>query len=335
MKIYPTFLPHAGCPHRCLFCAQEKTTGASRLPDPGEVTRWLDAVLPEQGDGEAAFYGGTFTLLPPPQQDAYLAAAAPFAHAGRIRGIRVSTRPDALDEECLERLRAGGVTTIEIGCQSFDDAVLANAGRGHSAAQSLAAVLRCRTFGFAVGIQLLPGLPGDHAGLALDSLRTALASRPAFVRIYPAVVIAGTELAALWKHGRYTPWSLDEAIETCADMLVLCYQAGVPVARLGLQQEAQLETGLLAGPYHPAFGQLVRSRLWRRLLTRADLSDSDCYVNPADLSDLYGHRRANRDCFGGRSVSRAVKTDRAVRRGMLRTAIGELSIYDPGISGVH
>lgn len=335
MKIYPIFIPHAGCPHQCLFCSQEKTSGANRMPTPGAVGRWLDEILPGQGDGEAAFYGGTFTLLPRPLQDDFLAAAAPFAACGRIRGVRISTRPDALDDSCLVYLRERGVTTVEIGCQSFADAVLTGAGRGHTVAQNLSAVQRCRQAGFDVGVQLLPGLPGEDPVLALDSLRTALALKPTFVRIYPAVVIAGTGLARLWAAGAYTPWSLDAAINACADMLALCRQADVPVARLGLHGEKQLEANLLAGPYHPAFGQLVRSRLWRRLLAQLGEAWKGNFVNPADLSDLYGHRGVNRDRLGAAERGRRVQTDRSVPRGVLRTTAGDLSIYDPVISGVQ
>jgi len=317
VKIYPIFIPHAGCPHRCLFCAQDRTASQLDVPDAGAVVRQLDDMLPDQGIGEIAFYGGTFSLLPIRQQQLYLAAAGQFIATGRVSGIRISTRPDALDEACLGPLQAGGVQTIEIGCQSFSDVVLMQAGRGHGAAESIAAVRRCRAAGFNVGVQLMPGLPGGNVEEAMSSLRQALELKPDFLRIYPTVVIAGTALAELWHAGDYQPWSLDRAVELCADMLLLCRQSDVPVIRLGLQQDSTLERNLLAGPFHPAFGQLVRSRIWRRALVRAGAQGRQVTVHPDDLSDVLGHRGENRVWLRNICPDFSLQVDAAVARGSL------------------
>lgn len=328
MKIYPVFIPHAGCPQRCLFCAQDRSAGQSDIPTIDAVVRCLDAMLPKHGRGEIAFYGGTFSLLPIPQQKLYLAAARGFIASGRVAGIRISTRPDALDETCLVHLHNEGVQTIEIGCQSFADAVLEQAGRGHSAAQSRVAVQRCRDAGFKVGIQLMPGLPGGDVEEAMSSLRQALELKPAFLRIYPTVVIAGTALAGLWKAGSYSPWSLDETVELCAEMLLLCRQSGVPVIRLGLQQDKSLTDNLLAGPFHPAFGQLVRSRIWRRALARAGILGQKVAVHPDDLSDVLGHRAENRSWLSNLCPDFSLQVDAAVARGSLRLANRNLTLAE-------
>jgi histone acetyltransferase (RNA polymerase elongator complex component) len=285
-------------------------------------------MLPKQGDGEIAFYGGTFSLLPIQQQQLYLCAAQDFIDSGRVDSIRISTRPDALDEDCLARLRNGGVQTIEIGCQSFADAVLEQAGRGHSAAQSSAAVQRCRDAGFNVGIQLMPGLPGGDVEEALSSLRRALELKPAFLRIYPTVVIAGTALAKLWDSEAYSPWSLDETVELCADMLLLCRQHDMPVIRLGLQQDESLGKNLLAGPFHPAFGQLVRSRIWRRALARVGILGLKLGVHPDDLSDVVGHRGENRSWLSNTYPDFSLQADAAVARGSMRLANRHLTLTE-------
>jgi histone acetyltransferase (RNA polymerase elongator complex component) len=178
-----------------------------------------------------------------------------------------------------------------------------------------------------VGVQLMPGLPGGDAAEALQSLRSALEMKPSFVRIYPTVVIDGTSLAELWKTGDFTPWTLDEAVDVCADMLHLCRLADIPVIRIGLQADAQLETNLLAGPYHPAFGQLVRSRLWRRALLRAGTHSRAISINPDDLSDALGHRAENREWLAQRGVSASLVTDKTIARGMLRRS-GEDFYFD-------
>ncbi len=335
MKIYPVFIPHAGCPHRCLFCAQDRSTGQSNVPVAKEVENWLGSVLPLHGEGEIAFYGGTFSLLPLEEQEHYLTTARRFVTCGRVAGVRISTRPDALGEVCVARLKGSGVTTVEIGCQSFSDSVLNKAGRGHAAAESITAVQRCQSAGLQVGVQLMPGLPGGDVEEALMSLRRALALKPSFVRIYPTVVIEGTELAALWRSGAYQSWALDETVELCAEMLLLCRQAGMPVIRLGLQPDAQLETNLLAGPYHPAFGQLVRSRLWRRALFNASSHGKQLSVHPNDLSDALGHRGENRLWLENADPEVHVTADKAVERGFLRTAGRDLPLNELSAQGGH
>ena len=328
MRIYPIFLAHAGCPHRCLFCAQDRSTSQAAAPDIKTVDNFLTHVLPLQGDGEIAFYGGTFSLLPIVDQELYLATASRFVTTGQVAGIRISTRPDALDDKCLARLQTYGVTTVEIGCQSFNDPVLTAAGRGHTAAESVSAVRRCQKAGFHVGVQLMPGLPRGDAEEAVISLQQTLKLKPAFVRIYPTVVIDGTALAGLWKSGAFQPWTLDEAVDICADMLLLCRQADMPVIRLGLQQDPQLEKNLLAGPYHPAFGQLVRSRLWRRALCHASSSARQFSVNPNDLGDALGHRNENRDWLKKTNPAVFVMADKAVQRGFLRISGQDVSLID-------
>ncbi len=335
MKIYPVFIPHAGCSHRCLFCAQDKSTSQSAIPDAKEVLKWLENVLPLQGDGEIAFYGGTFSLLPLDQQDRYLTTAGHFVASGRVAGIRISTRPDALDDICIARLQKSGVTTVEIGCQSFSDSVLIAAGRGHAATDCISAVKRCQNAGFQVGIQLMPGLPGSDAGEAMRTLRQALALKPSFVRIYPTVVIDGTELADLWNSGGYQPWTVDEAVDVCADMLLLCRQVSMPIIRLGLQCDPQLEKNLLAGPYHPAFGQLVRSRLWRRALFYASSHGKQLTVHPDDLSDAIGHRGENRDWLKKIKPEVRVIADKVVERGFLRMSGDDLPLIDLSALGGH
>lgn len=333
MKIYPIFIPHAGCPHHCLFCAQDQSTGQSDVPDVKTVDNHLETVLPLQGDGEIAFYGGTFSLLPLTQQDDYLTTAKRFVASGRVAGIRISTRPDALESLCIAHLKDSGVTTIEIGCQSFSASVLAAAGRGHTVSDNISAVERCLSVGLHVGVQLMPGLPGGDAEEALMSLRQALQLAPSFLRIYPTVVIDGTGLADLWKSGGYIPWGQDEAVDVCADMLHLCRQMKMPIIRLGLQQDPQLEKSLLAGPYHPAFGQLVRSRLWLRALLNAGAKSEQLLVNPNDLSDVLGHRGENRKWLQKTHPKFCVMADKAVERGFLRMFDQDIALHEMCTSG--
>lgn len=316
MRVYPVFLSNQGCPHRCLFCNQIRSSSCSDLLTKEALWEKLDRMLPEVGEGEIAFFGGTFTFLPESLQSTCLAVAADFILAGRASGVRLSTRPDGLSQERLEVLAGAGVTTIEIGCQSFDDRVLGASRRGHCANSIRDAVERCRRYDLQLGLQLMPGLPGSDADEAMLSLSQALLLRPDFLRVYPTLVLQGTELAELWAAGEYHPWSLEQAVAVCAEMLLLCREAGVPVIRLGLQQDSFLERNLLAGPHHPAFGQLVRSRLWRRAVMQAP-SSADVRVNPRDLSDALGHRAENRHWLRTRRPHQAVRSDSGVAQGQI------------------
>lgn len=326
MRIYPFFLQNAGCPHHCLFCNQERSVTSSAEVNAEKIAETLDEILPQKGDGEVAFYGGSFTMLAVERQKNYLDVVKPFIEQGRVRGIRVSTRSDALQGPALDLLQSYGVSTVEIGCQSFDDQVLARAQRGHSAEENRQAVLRCRAAGFQVGVQLMPGLPGGSSGEAVASADEAIKLTPDFLRIYPAVVLDGTGFAELWRSGSYMPWSLDETVDVCADILFKCRDVGVPVIRMGLQQDEQLVKNLLAGPFHPAFGQLVRSRLWRRALSRLSGEESKVSLNPVDFSDALGHCGDNREWFAQQDRALQLKTDQTVSPGSVRTAVRELPI---------
>jgi histone acetyltransferase (RNA polymerase elongator complex component) len=294
--IYPIFLPHAGCPHRCLFCAQVLTSACSHQPDPARVFATLLSALPSGGNAELAFYGGSFTLLAAREQERWLELGGRLLAAGRIAALRVSTRPDAVTPLIARQLAAAGVTTVELGCQSFDPEVLRRSGRGHSADAAALALPCLRAEGIAVGFHLMPGLPGADAEEALNSLSTALALRPDFLRIHPTIVLRETALAALYEAGEYTPLSLSTAVQLCALMLCRARAARIPVIRFGLMANENLDSGgaVVAGPYHPAFGQLIRSHLWlERISALAEAGCRAFRLHPADLADVFGQHRSN------------------------------------------
>lgn len=294
--IYPVFLPHAGCPHRCIYCAQTLTGASPCLPEPGKILEALLGMLPLRGGGELAFYGGSFTLLEESEQKRWLALGGGLMAQGRIAAMRVSTRPDAVSPQTAERLAAAGVATVELGCQSFDSGVLRRAGRGHGPRAARQALTLLQAQGIAVGIHLMPGLPGADDEEALNSLAAALELQPDFLRIHPTIVLRGTSLEKLYRDGEYTPLTLAAAVQLCATMFRQTHRARVPVIRFGLQANENLDSGdaVVAGPYHPAFGQLIRSRLWLERLTA--LAESGCRsfrCHPADLGDILGQRRSN------------------------------------------
>ncbi|MDZ7697026.1 MAG: radical SAM protein [Deltaproteobacteria bacterium] len=272
--IIPIFIPHEGCPHRCVFCEQHKITDRqTRGVAPADVTDLLRQALASprfdvKRCPEAAFYGGTFTGLSRARMKGLMDAVTPFMKEGLIRSMRVSTRPDALDAERLGLMKAYGVRTVELGVQSMDDHVLLESRRGHTARDTLRAVQALQGAGFQVGIQLMPGLPGDSPALFEKTVAAVLRLKPDMIRLYPAVVIRGTELARRYAEGTYEPMPLAEAVTLCRDATMRFEAEGIPVIRLGLHGSPSLtEAGaLVAGPWHPAFGFLVRSAIHHRVI---------------------------------------------------------------------
>ncbi len=273
----PVFIPHLGCPHRCVFCDQWKTSSARSLPDRESIQHRIESYLESASPGilwkELAFFGGNFTGLRPEIQAELLDAAGEYLQNDSIQGIRVSTRPDYIDGPVLNLLRSYGVTTVELGIQSFSDTVLAAAGRGHSSRDSVRAIELLKNVGFKTVIQLMPGLPGEDRAGSLESARRSIGMVPDGMRIYPAVVLSGTEMETLYRSGRYSPLSLEEAVDLCAEILHLCDDADIPVIRTGLHPlSPDAEKNVIAGPYHPAFGFLVKARVKRNLMEKEIVS---------------------------------------------------------------
>lgn len=263
-RILPVFLPFAGCPERCVYCAQQAVTGNRPAPLEDRLA-WLRQELASRQRVAAApvdvgFFGGTFTALPAGWPDHFLDAAVQFKACGTVGDIRCSTRPDATAPSLLHRLRTNGLDMVELGIQSFNDSVLQAARRGYSGLQARDACRRVKDAGLELGIQLMPGLPGMDANQFKRDIDTALDMAPAVVRLYPTMVLEGTELGRQWRQGTYTPWGLNDTVRALGDAVLRFWKAGIPVIRIGLPPEPGLRDFVLAGPEHPALGQLVRSR---------------------------------------------------------------------------
>jgi histone acetyltransferase (RNA polymerase elongator complex component) len=302
--IIPFFIPHSGCPHQCVFCNQKNITGQTSpiAPSavPQKITEYL-AINSSDEPAQVAFFGGSFTALPFETQRTYLTAVQPFIRTGKIAGIRLSTRPDCITDETLSRLKEYHVTAIELGVQSMDDAVLAHTGRGHTSADTVNAVSLIKSRNFRIGLQLMPGLPGDSADGFMKTIDKVIGLKPDFVRIYPSLVIKDTPLEGQYTSGRFMPLSLDDAVALCREALERFELAGIDVIRIGLQPTEELERPgtIVAGPYHPAFRQLVESSIlldkMRSVLrtSKGRTGTVTFQVNPKDLSAAIGQQRSN------------------------------------------
>lgn len=301
-SIIPVFVPHLGCPHGCVFCNQHKISGSSSPADAETVRQAVINALEICGENtniQLAFYGGSFTAIPAHKQNELLGAALPFLRSGEISSIRLSTRPDAIDTETLPRLKAYGVSTIELGTQSMCDEVLLAAERGHTAQDTERAAALIKEHGFELILQMMTGLPGDTKQRSLETAERIIALKPDGVRIYPTVIIEDTELYTLWRQGEYSEHTLPQAVDWCAELVPMFEEAGIPIIRLGLNPTDDLSGGeAVGGAYHPAFGELVRSRLMlnraRELLRAAEPCGSAVLgVNKSRVSAMIGQHRCN------------------------------------------
>ena len=267
-NIIPIFIPFSGCPVQCIYCNQNQITGVTGLLSAKEVEETIVSALERNGHqpSEVAFYGGTFTMLALEKQKALLSAVQPFFERGQVTGIRLSTRPEALDNEAFERLKAYGVKTIEFGIQSTDPEVLQSSMRGVDVREMDLVVKSARASGIQVGLQQMIGLPKDSFEKDLNTARWII-ERGDFVRIYPTVVFRGTELYAMYRQGRYEPLTLKEAIDRTAVLLDEYEAAGLRVIRVGLPQMDR--SAYVAGPYHDNFREFAESlRRLNKILTR-------------------------------------------------------------------
>jgi histone acetyltransferase (RNA polymerase elongator complex component) len=268
--IIPVFIPHAGCPHQCVFCNQKAIT-RSEAQSPAtaqieaSIRSYLKYLTPDRKPVQIAFFGGNFLGIDCREILRLLNAVTPFVHEGIVDGIRFSTRPDTLTKDRLEILQGFPVSTIEIGAQSMNDAVLTLCRRGHTARHTVRAAHLAKACGYEVGIQMMVGLPGDDDSGAISTGRQIAALDPDFVRIYPAVVLEHSPLANWYRKGQYTPLSLSAGVSLVKRLYLIFQENSIAVIRMGLQATADLENGsiLLAGPFHPAFGHLVIAEIYR------------------------------------------------------------------------
>lgn len=298
----PVFVPHYACKHRCVFCDQKKISGTvAPLEDP---TAFLtDAVrnLPEPFDeADIAFFGGSFTGLSKPDMARFLAPAYHLLQTEpRVKGIRLSTRPDYIDADVLSFLHEYGVTTVELGAQSMDDNVLLLSGRGHTAEDTRRAAKAVRDAGFSLVLQFMPGLPGDTDETVRRTVEEIIALCPDAVRIYPCVVIKDTVLEKMYREGSFMPLSVGHAVELVAEAAERFNEAKIRMIRVGLHASDLVRSqSVVAGPFHPAFGELVTQRRFytraQALLASETLTEETKLKVPRHaLSQMVGQKRDN------------------------------------------
>ncbi len=307
--IIPIFVPHLGCPNDCTFCNQKSISGQTKQVTKKDVKETIEEFLKsfkeENSYKEIAFFGGSFTGIKKEKQEELLQVAYEYIQNKKVDSIRVSTRPDYIDKEKLSLLKKYGVKTVELGVQSTNDYILKKCKRGHTFEDVKKASKLIRRSGFILGHQMMIGLPESTK---LDELNTAkdLAKlKPKIIRLYPVLVIKGTELEKEYNAGEYEPLSVDQAVERCKELYYFFTKKRITVIRMGLQSTDLIcspsneKSEVIAGPYHEAFGQLVEDSIWYDLIVEkikkfnVKVKEAEISINHENANNVIGHKREN------------------------------------------
>ena len=336
--IIPIFVPHLGCPNDCVFCNQKSISGQQKMITKEDIIKtinfYLENIKDKEAKKEVAFFGGSFTGIDVDKQEEFLQTAYKFIKDGRIDSIRVSTRPDYINKDILKRLKKYKVRTIELGVQSANDYILKQSHRGHTFEDVKKASKLIRWYGFYLGHQMMVGLPESTRLDEINTAKELIKLKPKMVRIYPVLVIKGTKLEEEYKNGKYEPLPLVQAVEICKQLVRMFADKKIEVIRVGLQNTEEIsepgsnQSEVVAGPFHPAFRQLVESSMWYDAIVEkikklnVKVKEVEVTVNPIDANNVIGHKRENikklKDFY---EVDLKVKQDASIKQGKSKIEI--------------
>ncbi len=336
--IIPIFVPHLGCPNDCIFCNQKSISGQKENMTKEKakkiIEEYLETIKNEEAEVEIAFYGGSFTAIEEKTQEELLQTAYEYIEQGKVESIRISTRPDCINKETLKRLKKYKVKTIELGVQSANDYILKRANRGHTFEDVKKASKMIRWNGFKLGHQMMVGLPESTRIDEINTAKALIKLKPKMVRIYPVLVVKNTKLEEEYKQGKYEPLPLVQAVEVCKELVRMFADKKIEVIRVGLQNTDEIaepenkESEVVAGPYHPAFRQLVESAMWYDAIVgkikklNVKVKEVEVTVNPIDSNNVIGHKKENvlklKDTY---DVDLILKQDETVKQGKSKIEI--------------
>ena len=338
--IIPIFVPHLGCPNDCVFCNQKSISGQTKQVTKEDVKNIIEEHLKyikKDSKVEVAFFGGSFTGIEEAKQEELLSTAYEYIKQKKVDSIRISTRPDYIDKKILKRLKKYKVKPIELGVQSANDYILKKAGRGHTFEDVVKASKLIRWYGFDLGHQMMVGLPESTTVDEINTAKQLIKLKPKMVRIYPVLVIKNTKLEKDYNEGKYKPLTVTQAVEVCKELVKLFVKKHIEVIRIGLQPTDTItnpdndKSEVVAGPFHPAFRQLVESGMWYDVIVEkikqlnTKVKEVVVTVNPADVNNVIGQRKDNinnlRDVY---DVDLIVKADEKIKQGKSKIEITKI-----------
>lgn len=301
MKHYniPIFIPELACPNRCIYCNQRHISGQLQAVKPEEIKQIIEqhlATFIRPSEVELAFFGGSFTGIDEKDMLTYLQIVQPYIEQGEIKSIRISTRPDYINEKILDILQQYNVKDIELGAQSLNEEVLAFAKRGHTVRDVENASQLIKSYGFSLGLQMMIGLPLDTVEKSKETAKKILKLGAESTRIYPTLVINNTDLADLYRQNKYKALSLDEAVDWTAEIYKIFSQSSIKILRVGLHPSEALINGteLLAGPFHVSFKELVLTKIWQEKFEKLPINTKTILVNPKEINYTIGYNSKNK-----------------------------------------
>ena len=338
--IIPIFVPHLGCPNDCIFCNQKSISGQKTNMTKEKAKKIIDDYLKSMTDENAqieiAFFGGSFTAIETERQEELLQTAYEYVKSGKVESIRVSTRPDCIDKEILKRLKKYKVKTIELGVQSANDYILKRANRGHTFEDVKKASKLIRWYGLKLGHQMMVGLPESTRIDEINTAKALVKLKPKMIRIYPVLVVKNTKLEEEYEQGIYEPLSVVQAVEICKEIVRIFADKKIDIIRIGLQSTDEIsdpqneKSEVVAGPYHPAFRQLVESGMWYDAVVgkikklNVKVKKVQVTVNPIDANNVIGHKKENvqklKDTY---DVDLILKQDKNIKQGKSKIDITE------------
>ena len=335
--IIPIFVPHLGCPNDCVFCNQKSISGQTKQVTKDDVKKIIEEHLKYVKQGakvEIAFFGGSFTAIEEEKQIELLSVAYEYIKQKKAESIRISTRPDFIDKKILKRLKKYKVKTIELGVQSANDYILKKAGRGHNFEDVKKASKLIRLYGFTLGHQMMVGLPESTRLDEINTAKQLIKLKPKVMRIYPVLVLKNTKLEKEYNEGKYKALTVVQAVEICKELVKLFAKKNIEIIRIGLQPTDTIsdpknkESEVVAGPFHPAFRQLVESGMWYDVIVKkikelnTKVREVVVTVNPIDVNNVIGQNRENiknlKDVY---DVDLIVKSDEKIKQGKSKTEI--------------
>lgn len=338
--IIPIFVPHLGCPNDCIFCNQKSISGKQKELTKEDLQKTIEEYLKymkNNANVEIAFFGGSFTGIDEEKQEEFLSVAYEYIKEKKVQSIRISTRPDYINKKILKRLKKYKVKTIELGVQSANDYILKKAGRGHTFKDVEKASKLIRWYGFKLGHQMMVGLPDSTKLDEINTAKKLIKLKPKMIRIYPVLVIKNTQLEKDYKNGDYDPLTLIQAVETCKELVKLFAKKHIEVIRIGLQTTDLIsdpkneESEVVAGPFHPAFGELVESGIWKDTIVNkikklnVKVQEVIVKVNPQDVNNVIGHGKQNiKELKEIYDVDLIVKSDQSIKQGNSKIEISRV-----------
>lgn len=338
--IIPIFVPHLGCPNDCIFCNQKSISGQTKQVTKDDVKKIIEEHLKyikEDSKVEVAFFGGSFTGIEEKKQEELLSMAYEYIKKKKVESIRISTRPDYIDKKTLKRLKKYKVKTIELGVQSANDYILKKAGRGHTFEDVVKASKLIRWYGFNLGHQMMVGLPESTTVDEINTAKQLIKLKPKMVRIYPVLVIKNTKLEKDYNDGKYKPLTITQAVEVCKELVKLFAKKNIEVIRIGLQPTDTItnpqdeKSEVVAGPFHPAFRQLVESGMWYDVIVEkikqlnTKVKEVVVTVNPVDVNNVIGQRKDNitnlREIY---DLDLIVRADKKIKQGKSKIEITKI-----------